>query len=95
MTTAQYGCLEHPCKKTCSGWTQGYDRGVQAERARAEHLIAALKDIKFDVEEGFREGDRSWQYRNLASHALAEYRGEGEVNRRRWQLVGDWKHSGD
>lgn len=26
--------FDHPCKDTCSGWKQGYDRGVFTERAR-------------------------------------------------------------
>lgn len=25
--------LEHPCKQTCSGWQQGYERGYRAAQA--------------------------------------------------------------
>lgn len=35
--------LDHPCKQTCSGWKQGYERGVQEMQSKldqAEKVIA-------------------------------------------------------
>jgi len=38
--------FEHPCKETCSGWEQGYERGQSDERKRAANLIAAIEDLR-------------------------------------------------
>lgn len=27
--------LDHPCRDTCSGWKQGYEKGAKTERERA------------------------------------------------------------
>lgn len=35
--------LDHPCKQTCSGWKQGYERGVEFERAQAAELAKVLE----------------------------------------------------
>lgn len=33
--------MDHPCKQTCSGWQQGYDKGYSARDAE----VKALRDI--------------------------------------------------
>ena len=35
--------LDHPCKQTCSGWQQGYERGMAELEQENEALRAALK----------------------------------------------------
>jgi hypothetical protein len=34
--------LDHPCKETCSGWKQGYEKGLHA---RDEEVLALNKRI--------------------------------------------------
>lgn len=36
--------LDHPCKQTCSGWIQGYQKGfTDGDRMRMEMVMAELK----------------------------------------------------
>lgn len=35
--------LDHPCKQTCSGWQQGYEKGVETLRAENIRLVEALQ----------------------------------------------------
>lgn len=37
--------VEHPCKDTCSGWGQGFDRGVLVGMARIADRIEKLELI--------------------------------------------------
>lgn len=37
--------FDHPCKQTCSGWTQGQIRGAANENARLAPLIALVAEL--------------------------------------------------
>lgn len=69
--------LDHPCKETCSGWKQGYDRGV-AETLKetvtitkkeyeslkdSELLLRCLEIAGVDCWDGYDEAVE--QYREL------------------------------
>lgn len=43
--------FDHPCKQTCSGWQQGYDRGVAAERARVIKALPAREQYYKFIED--------------------------------------------
>lgn len=34
--------FDHPCKQTCSGWKQGYERGQYEQSARDQKTIEGL-----------------------------------------------------
>ena len=36
--------LDHPCKQTCSGWKQGYERGMSQASMEVEALKAQIKE---------------------------------------------------
>lgn len=36
--------LDHPCRNTCSGWKQGYDKGKLSAEKDAEELVQALQE---------------------------------------------------
>lgn len=38
--------LDHPCKQTCSGWQQGFDKGKQSLIPLLEEAIKALEKYK-------------------------------------------------
>ena len=38
--------FDHPCKQTCSGWKQGYEKGAQAEKAKAQKLLEVAKELQ-------------------------------------------------
>ena len=38
--------LDHPCRETCSGWKQGYEKGLAEKDKEIERLRAALEDAK-------------------------------------------------
>ncbi len=47
--------LDHPCKETCSGWKQGFERGVSESdsliaEARREAVYAFIKSVLADAE---------------------------------------------
>lgn len=41
--------LDHPCKESCSGWKQGYDKGFEARDAEVEKLTSALRLCKNEM----------------------------------------------
>lgn len=47
--------LDHPCRETCSGWKQGYAKGLEGERAKYESGIRqrmrfAQKNVDHEAE---------------------------------------------
>lgn len=65
--------FDHPCRQTCSGWKQGFERGQFDERRRAEKLVEALREIsKLETDE-----DHTLHMSVTATEALAAYE-EGE-----------------
>jgi len=38
--------FEHPCKETCSGWKQGYERGVES---LAQSKLQAIYDAEINI----------------------------------------------
>lgn len=59
--------FDHPCKQTCSGWQQGYDRGVEAERARVMKALPSDENLFKEAEYIRRAscevyGEDSWEY---------------------------------
>ncbi len=66
--------LDHPCKASCSGWSQGYD----AAMARANRLVEALEKIADSMSPG-TNGLRRFSFADMiaiAKQALSEYRGK-------------------
>lgn len=37
--------LDHPCKGTCSGWQQGYDRGISHFKNSQNEVIKRINDL--------------------------------------------------
>lgn len=35
--------FDHPCRQTCSGWQQGYDRGYDELKAKHERVLQMLE----------------------------------------------------
>ena len=70
--------LSHPCKETCSGWKQGYEEGVQAERDKVDRLKAALEfyaegDLVGDLEIRPEKKElwsipEQWERRSMSDH---------------------------
>lgn len=38
--------FDHPCKQTCSGWRQGFDRGLEQSAQRIEELEKLAKALE-------------------------------------------------
>jgi len=74
--------LDHPCKDTCSGWQQGFEKGQEALADKLAVLRAQVADYERVLElivsqDKFREGDYGYQFVILARDVLAKY-GKGE-----------------
>jgi hypothetical protein len=55
--------LDHPCKNTCSGWRQGYDKGLSQMQEQADKIkvklykaIGALQGVQLCPDNFNREG---------------------------------------
>jgi hypothetical protein len=42
--------FNHPCKKTCSGWKQGFDAGVNQCRGEIDKLLAENQKMRTALE---------------------------------------------
>lgn len=62
--------LDHPCRETCSGWQQGYDRGASEMKAKADKLAKRLDQLLYTPHDLITI--------ERAEQALKEYRGEDE-----------------
>ncbi|TXH09408.1 MAG: hypothetical protein E6R04_08205 [Spirochaetes bacterium] len=74
--------FDHPCKETCSGWKQGYEKGQAHEKEKSKGLLQALEfyaNGEGDVLDWDRVNDPSCiqDKGKTARAALREYRGEG------------------
>lgn len=38
--------FNHPCKNTCSGWQQGFDRGLEQSAQRIAELEESLETVR-------------------------------------------------
>jgi hypothetical protein len=69
--------LDHPCKQTCSGWTQGYERGAAFERKRSEGLVKALESYAHLPDGRFNGPDDIYEdLGDTARKALKQWNGE-------------------
>lgn|SRR3990167_2822238 len=43
--------FDHPCKNTCSGWQQGFNRGVESQQKRIDELknIVRNREMREDL----------------------------------------------
>lgn len=58
--------LDHPCRQTCSGWTQGFDRGCEAGvslRKEIDLLRTAMWQPQHLKEKTLAEADRVKKFR--------------------------------
>ena len=44
--------LDHPCKQTCSGWQQGFEKGKAKAKQSEQRLVEALQGIEQLIESG-------------------------------------------
>lgn len=58
--------LDHPCKDTCSGWQQGFEKGLERAQEREKILILALEKIDYLMEDSYISP--------IAREALARHR---------------------
>lgn len=42
--------LDHPCRDTCSGWAQGYERGLEAAETKIGKLEHVLSSTRIESE---------------------------------------------
>ncbi len=73
--------LDHPCRQTCRGWQQGFERGEEKWKLIAKDLEEALFKIigrshswVITRETGEIEKPIHDSYRNIADAALVKYR---------------------
>lgn len=50
--------LDHPCKNTCSGWKQGYERGKQEHSALLAEKDAEIARLRAALE--FYADNKAW-----------------------------------
>lgn len=68
--------LDHPCKETCSGWKQGFERGVESmsgvskQRIRFAEEIAELKTIIKEMS----DHSKGYAHRGLDMFAHTKWR---------------------
>lgn len=43
--------LDHPCKETCSGWRQGFEKGAESQAERIKKLEAVADAARKVTEE--------------------------------------------
>jgi len=70
--------LDHPCKQTCSGWKQGYEKGFHTgeKSERIMKLIEALRYIAISNQDMMGAKTLHFDFRATAAKALAEFEGK-------------------
>lgn len=66
MSEEQKIPLDHPCKQTCSGWKQGYERGAQEHATALAALRAEVERLK-----GERDDWRETAMKGAEEYALS------------------------
>jgi hypothetical protein len=77
--------IDHPCKETCSGWKQGYEKGAACEREKslaelakerekAAEFIVALECV---VHHEYGRADIFDTMKNTVDRILSKYKAVG------------------
>lgn len=72
--------FDHPCKQTCSGWKQGYEKGYAAAELKAQKLVSAIERVYPHIESvNLEKGGVIISTDEILEQALAEYKESGSI----------------
>lgn len=66
--------MDHPCKETCSGWQQGYDRGLEQFKKSQNDLIKEREELRKHAANQRYVIDLSIKERNDALNAVETFK---------------------